>query len=165
MKEFHGYEVYEDGRVYSNKIKKFLKPAKCGSERQYYFLTLTLNDGTQKQFYIHRLVAMLFCNNEHNKPQVNHIDRNTNNNHYTNLEWVTAKENINHSINLGISPIKNFKEVDLYYDNIFIKSFKSKVECGKYVNENGGFGYAVMKYLYDSTGFRAYERNIGKPRV
>lgn len=43
--------------------------------------------------YIHRLVAEYFIPNPLNKKYVNHKDCNRSNNDYTNLEWVTAKEN------------------------------------------------------------------------
>lgn len=51
-----------------------------------------------KTLYIHRLVAEYFIDNVENKKCINHIDGNKHNNHYTNLEWVTYKENMTHSI-------------------------------------------------------------------
>lgn len=58
-----------------------------------------------KMEFVHRLVAFAFIENDDplNKTQVNHIDGNPLNNCYTNLEWCTAKENINHAITTGIS--------------------------------------------------------------
>jgi hypothetical protein len=44
----------------------------------------------------HRLIAETLIDNPDNKPQVNHKDGNRSNNHPSNLEWVTNKENALH---------------------------------------------------------------------
>jgi hypothetical protein len=49
-------------------------------------------------FLIHRAVAELFIPNPENKPFVDHIDTNINNNRADNLRWVTAHENMMNSI-------------------------------------------------------------------
>ena len=61
-----------------------------------YPVTNLNRDGLRKTALVSRLVAMHFVPNNHNKPEVNHIDEDKTNNHASNLEWVTAKENSNH---------------------------------------------------------------------
>ncbi len=50
-----------------------------------------------KTLMLHRLVAETFIPNPKNKPMVNHKDLDGSNNKVSNLEWVTASENMQHS--------------------------------------------------------------------
>lgn len=106
-----GYEVSSFGRLRSiERIvdygwKKAKRPSKILSLRcgkwGYLYTTLSLNK-VRKTLKIHRMVATTFIDNPENKPQVNHIDGDKSNNNISNLEWCTAKENVNHAYYKGL---------------------------------------------------------------
>lgn len=54
-----------------------------------------------KSNYVHRLVAEAFLDTEKNQC-VNHIDGDKLNNHYSNLEWLTYKQNSEHASSTGL---------------------------------------------------------------
>lgn len=62
----------------------------------YFTVVLHLN-GVGYFRRVNRLVAQAFIENPDNKPEVNHIDGNKQNNTVENLEWVTTQENITHA--------------------------------------------------------------------
>lgn len=60
-------------------------------------------DGRKKQVYLHRVVASTFIDNPFNYPQVNHLNGDKKDNRVENLEWCTAKQNVQHAYNNGLS--------------------------------------------------------------
>lgn len=78
---------------------KILKSTKNKNRNGYYYIML-YNKWERKNLILHRLVAQAFIKKIEWKDFVNHIDCNVSNNTYTNLEWCTQKENIQHSIKL-----------------------------------------------------------------
>ena len=92
--EIEGYEnylIYDDGRVYSKKRKLFMKHDI--NEKGYHRIQL-YNNSKCKKFYIHRLIAIHYIPNPDNKPEVDHINDNPNDNRKENLQWLTAEENL-----------------------------------------------------------------------
>lgn len=96
------YSVREDGDVVSHLYgkDKLLKGIVKPDGYKMYFLK-TDADRRGKWMYAHRLVALLYVDNPDNLPEVNHKDRNKLNNHFSNLEWCTHKQNIRHSYDTG----------------------------------------------------------------
>lgn len=96
--DFPDYKVSNLGRIKSYKYDKIngrllkLTPNKNG----YIQVWLCNEHIGKKQIYVHRLVAEAFILNPENKPEVNHINEDKENNEWYNLEWVTSEENNNH---------------------------------------------------------------------
>lgn len=101
------YEINKLG-VIRDKLKFKIKSQYVGSTGYYMVSFSTKNKS--KPFRVHRLLAMCFVPNPHNKPHINHIDGNKLNNSIDNLEWVTHKENMRHAFRTGLannSGVKN----------------------------------------------------------
>lgn len=66
----------------------------------YLYVFLSYNNKV-KHLAIHRILAICFIPNPSNKREVNHINAVRTDNSLSNLEWVTPKENVQHSIAIG----------------------------------------------------------------
>jgi hypothetical protein len=89
INNYPNYNVSNLGNIKNIKTNKLLKIlCKDG----YNNISLKHNE-LKKSFKIHRLVALAFIENPENKSDVNHKDKNKLNNHVSNLEWMTRKEN------------------------------------------------------------------------
>lgn len=94
LNQFPNYEIHPDGRVFSKGRKVFLKED-TSDKRGYKRVTLS-HSGKLNRIAVHRLVALAYVPNPEGLPDVNHIDHDPTNNHYTNLEWVTHSQNMLH---------------------------------------------------------------------
>ena len=72
---------------------KILKPR--ANKNGYLMIRLSKNS-IYRPCYLHRLVSSAFIPNPDKKFQVNHLDEDKTNNTVENLEWCTAKENVNY---------------------------------------------------------------------
>lgn len=106
---FPGYLISSRGRVLAlarkdsagrPRTEKILKQSVV---RRYFYCGVFRN-GKGKLCRVHRLVALAFIPNPKRLPHVNHLDGDRFNNRVENLEWVTAKENVEHSARTGLRP-------------------------------------------------------------
>lgn len=97
-KDIEGYEglyqVSNYGRVKNVRTNQILKIAH--NQKGYQHVCLINNGKHTKK--IHRLVAQAFIPNPNDFLQINHKDKNKDNNIHTNLEWCDCYYNINYSL-------------------------------------------------------------------
>ena len=139
------YQVSDLGNVkvldhdvdYGNRIchrnERYLKQHYCTDG----YLSVKLADN--KQHRVHRLVALAFLG-EQNGMEVDHINGIRDDNRLENLRWVTHRDNIKHTYELGNGCFSN----NIYGDNIksqkisikndyMYKEFDSIKRCAEYI--------------------------------
>lgn len=89
IKDHEDYLVSPDGRIYSTKRKRLLKPF---LHRNYYEVNLDY-----KVYQLHRIVAETFLKGEYGFDEydvttIKHIDGDTTNNHVNNLSWGSSRK-------------------------------------------------------------------------
>lgn len=99
IKDFPDYYVTDSGQIYSRFDSNLgrIRLIKKVKDKGGYERVCLHNEGKQYNRQVHRLVAQEFIPNKYNKPQVNHKNGNRSDNRVSNLEWVSASENIQHS--------------------------------------------------------------------
>ena len=146
FRNYSKYEIHDDGRIWSYKTKKFLKPAtmKNGYQR----VALSDNEGNIKTYLLHRVIYEAVTG----EPiplgmQVNHIDENKENNARSNLNLMTPKQNTNWGSGIArrakamtnnqklLKSLTNnkklSKKVGAFKNNELIMSFPSLSEAGR----------------------------------
>ena len=140
VRDVVGYEGLYKVDIFGNVTR--VKDGKEVSQQinQFGYANVSLRkNGKQKQHKLHRVIAEAFIPNPYNKPQVNHIDGNKLHNVVWNLEWSTAKENINHSIKTNLRFIKKVEIVETG------KIYDSVTECANDIGGSYGNIYHCLK--------------------
>ena len=167
VKGFEGlYEISNLGRVKSLPKKwvagsnclrkhngKILIPSYSNKGRTGYQKVLLYKDGKRKVFKIHKLVAEHFLPScPEDRPILDHINGNKEDNRVCNLHWVNYFENSccnNHTPTTDNKPIKQF---DL--NHVFIKEYVSIRQAAKENNLNqGNISHCLLGKYKHSGGF------------
>jgi len=125
--DFSGYKINKFGQIIKIKTNHLLKHHIC---TKYDSVNLIINKKAYRK-RVHRLLAHVFIpkkNKEYNV--VNHIDENKLNNNLNNLEWLTTKLNVQHSI------AKKIKQIDIK-TNKLIKIHNSMSDAYKELCKSG----------------------------
>ena len=153
MRDYIKLVILEESKAFIN-LKRYWN---LGSNGRYQNIYLCKNKN-KKCFYIHRLVAEAFIPNPNNLPEVNHKDRNKNNNYVENLEWVTASENMQHLRKCDDYNDIMKKSKDTRYNNLVKPKEKEIIQL--YTVEKMSLKNISLKVgLYDTTIANCLKRN------
>lgn len=144
IKELYGYEgvytISDSGEVYN--IEYNVVKSQRVNKKWYPFLCLK-HKGVRKTFEVHRILARTFLW-EPWALEVNHIDGDKQNNHISNLEYVTRSENMKHAFRLWLAKKTDSQKKELskrmsipvekLKDWIVVATYTSRLEAAK---ENG----------------------------
>lgn len=136
FRNYDNYEVYEDGRIYSYKTKRFLKLAT--NKDGYQQVGLYDNEGKQKKYLVHRIVYEAVTGEPIPECyEINHRSEVKTENMISNLELVSHKQNINYGSRnkRTAKALKNnqnsSKQVGAYKNGKLVMVFQSTSEAGR----------------------------------
>lgn len=164
-KDFNKYEVFENGRIWSYKTKRFLKPVK--GPNGYQQVHLSDNEGKIKWYYLHRVVWEAVTGSPIPKGyEINHISEAKDENFFENLQLVSHKENCNYGTrNLraakGVSKAntnnpKRSKMVGAFKNGNLVMTFPSTAESGRQ-GFNQSSVAACCRNCYNREGNNVYK--------
>ena len=142
INEFYGFAVSNKGNVKALERDIFYENGKIIHRKEkilsqhiinsgYKIVDFTVN-GIHKRELVHVLVAKAFIPNPNNYKQVNHKDKNKNNNCVENLEWCTGTYNKQYSDVFKKGAESVSKKVRAYTkDGEFNTIYKSIAECAR----------------------------------
>ena len=147
IQDYPDYLIYDDGRVYNKKYKRFLKPLK--NTGGYYHVQLWKNN-KQKTIKIHRLVGLHYLPKVEGKDIIDHINGDKLNNHVNNLRWVTQQENCNNYKSIQKNNTLGFKNISPYQNGF---RFQKNI-YGKYYSK-------FHKIIYGKQ-YTKYHKNLNE---
>ncbi len=156
FRDYSNYEIYEDGRIWSYKTKRFLKPGTNTSG--YQVVVLTDNKGKGKMYLLHRVIFETFSGEPIPEcMQCNHISEDKTDNRFCNINLMTPKQNINFGTGISRRAKKISKQVGAFNKNgELVMTFQSTMEAQR----NGFHSSAVSaccRNCYSREGNNIYK--------
>ena len=127
------YQISNYGQVKSLKNGKE-KILSLRQRKDGYLDILLSNNGIQKRHQVHKLVAEHFVPGYREGYVVNHIDEDKSNNVWTNVEWISQKENINHGTRtqMAVQTRQSNKGKSIYCPELDM-IFTTQTEASRYI--------------------------------
>lgn len=131
-KPIKGYETQYQINEYGLIINRYGHELLPHHDKDGYLRVDLYKDNHRKKFGVHQLVALNFVPGEFPGAVVNHKDENKWNNHYSNLEWITSKQNTNYGLGIRRRSITQGKRVaQMTRDGTIIATFLTSSEAAK----------------------------------
>lgn len=140
-KDIEGYEgLYQVSNM--GRVRNF-RGHVLYQRKQVYLTVELVRNCRRKKFSVHRLVARAFVKGYAPMLQVNHKDENKQNNRAENLEWVTAKQNMNYGTRTERASASNAiscgMPVEMYdKEGVLLRVFPSAIEASRVMCINRG---------------------------
>lgn len=176
IKDFEGYyQVSDDGMVRSVDRVVFQTNGHSLSYKGHImkqtlarngYYVVNLRNGTKAHtLAVHRLVAEAFIQNADGYPTVNHIDGNKHNNHVSNLEWVSYRDNNVHALVHHLrKPKKGTPVIQYDKDGNYVATYNSSVEASKSTGYNAcSISHCIngiQDHVYDGSKFVRYHEGV-----
>lgn len=165
------YEINENGTIFRNVKSKKQYKIKLDyhhSNKDYYVTFIKLNKRT-KRIMIHSVVAECWLGDRPNGYEIDHIDRNSHNNDYRNLRYVTRSEQMKNRDHTNISKIgtENLekarelrkKPVIIYnkQERIYFSSF---ADCSRFISKKYDKTFEAIRYKLKSKRSHIFDYDI-----
>lgn len=134
--------VNEYGEIRNRKTGNILKPY----QKNGYLYVKYYEDGKSHHVSVHRAVGFAFVKGHSQERNIiDHIDGNKQNNHKSNLRWVTQQENLLYGYERrNDTPVRNFVNCTLYYKGEKVKRFKSVAKACRYATKYYDCSYSML---------------------
>lgn len=159
IEEYPEYEISTYGRVRSKdrdcidswnrhyylKGKLIKLEYQTGKDNYTQIMVSIQKDKKKHRVIVARLVAKTFIDNPNNFSQINHKDENSLNNNVDNLEWCTAKYNINYKGCIKRRSKSKNRAIDVFESDILIETLESGIKTAKKYHISRG---TLSEYLH-----------------